>query len=759
MAKGLEILAEPERIGARFRYQWALLVALIAFLVILFRFFTLQVIRGDRYEKLATINHIGSERIPARRGMIKDRQGRILAKNIDTHHLSVIPHYLKDPEQELLLLRDLLAWTNEEYQSIKQRIAVASEREKQFNRIVIQRDLTATHCPFDHGVLELKEEVEFRWCAECGRRYESLSTDQQKCSHDKKKLTFSPDGMSAACQHCGTEYVRVSTCPHDHSVLRERTTNLVCPICQRRFDNQVAMIVANLHLLPGVYLNTEMRREYPFRNRVSHVLGYMNEANAEDMAKWPGMYRPGDFIGRTGIERAMEEVLRGKNGRDTFVKDQKGAQQESDELKAIVAELKGEPAVGGHHVWLTIDTELQRIVKDAFRYQKSGAVVAMDPMTGEVLAMYSKPGFDPNVWSGRLTGDVKKEYDNNYYAPMINKALTAYAPGSIFKPVTALAGLREGEVTAKSTVTCPGYYEFGGRRFRCHDRGGHGENIDLVASLMLSCDIYYYKLGEVLGMDRLESYSRDVFLLGQETGIELPERSGRVPSKEWYRKYAAIGWQPGFTLSVSVGQGALTTTPVQMARLYSALINGGFLYRPYIVRQLEDENGNITRRFRPEVQAELPFEAQQIRLIEEGLIAVVNNPEHGTAYSAHLEDVVMAGKTGTAEAKVMQKGVPDDVAAWYLQDHAWFVGYAPVTSPQIVVVVFVEHGGSGGKIAAPVAQRVIDQFFKKGLGTLPTSPHTQPDDESDAVHGAADIAEPLESPKTPSEIDSQDSPD
>lgn len=756
MAKGLEILAEPERIETRSNYQWALLFSLIAFLVILFRFFTLQVISGDKYQKLATINHIGSERIPARRGMIKDRQGRILAKNIDTHHLSVIPHYLKNPDEELLLLRDLLAWTNEEFDSIKHRISVASEREKQFNRIVIQRDLTAAHCPFDHGLLELREEVEFRWCAECGRRYESLLPDQQKCSHDKKKLTFAADGMSAACQHCGTEYVRVSTCPHDHNVLRERTTNLVCPICKRNFDNQVAMIVANLHLLPGVYLNTEMRREYPYRNRVSHVLGYMNEVNADDMEMWPGVYRPGDFIGRTGIERAMEDVLRGKNGRDTFVKDQRGAQQESEELKAIVAELKGQPAIGGDHVWLTIDTELQRIVKDAFRYQKSGAVVAMDPMTGEVLAMYSKPGFDPNVWSGRLTGDVKKEYDNNYYAPLINKALTAYAPGSIFKPVTALAGLREGEVTHKSAVTCPGYYEFGGRRFRCHNRGGHGENIDLVASLMLSCDIYYYKLGEVLGMDRLERYARDVFLLGHETGIELPERSGRVPSKEWYRKYAAIGWQPGFTLSVSVGQGALTTTPVQMARMYSALVNGGVLYRPYIVRQLEDENGNITRRFRPEVQAQLPFDEQQIRLIEEGLIAVVNDPENGTAYSARLEDVVMAGKTGTAEAKVLQKGVPDDVAAWYLQDHAWFVGYAPVTSPQIVVVVFVEHGGGGGKVAAPVAQRVIDQFFKKGLGTLPTNHRVQEGDHAEHDHSDAGVPERVDTSEQPPNVDSLD---
>lgn len=703
------------------QYLWAVAFSGILALVLVGRFFQLQVVKGGEYERLAQINYISDERVPARRGVIKDRQGRVVARNIDAHHLTITPHYLKEPEKTLPLLRELLGLTNTEYASLQQRIEEGSVKEKRFNPISVARDLVAGSCPFDSAELKLVDEVPHLWCPECGGVWHELPAGAQKCPNDKRPLKPGGAGHALHCSACGSSWLppgeHAARCPVDGATLERPTTNLQCPMCKRRFNSEQAIITANLHRLPGVRLVTEMRREYPYRYRLSHVLGYMNEVNREDMEKWPGAYRPGDWIGRTGIERAMEEALRGQSGEEVSVRDSRGASQDPELLKKLFRGLGGTKAVPGQTVVLTLDVELQGIIKDAMRYHRSGAVVVMEAATGEVLALYSKPSFDPNIWSGRLTREAKREVDENPYGPLYDKALTAYAPGSIFKVVTSLAALDTGVVAPSWHTTCPGFYTFGGRRFRCHARGGHGGDIALEEALMLSCDVYYYQVGELMGMDVLSRYSHEVFRLGEPTGIELNERVGRVPTKEWHRQQP-LGWQPGFTLSVSVGQGSLLTTPLQMARVYAAIANGGKVMRARIVKRLEDAGGNVTRTFQPEVERTLPFSEQHLAAVRRGLERVVNDPDRGTARSARLENVIFAGKTGTAEAPQSRKGASEEVAEWLKQDHAWFAAYAPIEDPQIVVVVFVEHGGSGGQMAAPVAQHVIDQYFRRGLGKV-----------------------------------------
>lgn len=714
-----------ERTEYGVQYRWAVFFAFVMSLVLIGRFFQLQVVKGGEYERLAQINYISDERVPARRGLIKDRQGRVLARNIDAHHLVVTPHYVKEPEKVLPLLRELLGLTNAEYGALQQRLEEGSAKEKRFNPITVARDLVAANCPFDSAELQLTEEVPHSFCPECGGVWHELPDGVRKCPNDKKTLVPDASGAALSCATCGTSWLRhvdgEGHCPLDGTTLERRTTNLQCSVCKRRFNNEQAIVSANLHRLPGVRLVTEMRREYPYRYRMSHVLGYMNEVNREDLDAFPGVYRPGDWIGRTGIERAMEEALRGQSGEEVSVRDSRGAAQDPEVLKKLFRGLGGTKAVPGQTVVLTLDAELQGIIKDAMRYHRSGAVVVLEPQTGEILGLYSKPSFDPNIWSGRLTREAKREVDENPYGPMYDKALNAFAPGSIYKVVTALAALDAGVVTPTWATTCPGYYRFGGRPFRCHARSGHGTDIALEESLMLSCDVYYYQVGEMMGMDVLERYSRDVFRLGEHTGVELFERLGRVPAKEWHRKQRT-GWQPGFTLSMSVGQGALLVTPLQMARIYGALSNGGKMMRAHIVKRLEDADGNVTRTFQPEVERTLPFSQAHMDAVRRGLYRVVNDLDRGTARTSRLESLIFAGKTGTAEAKQSRKGASEEVADWLEMDHAWFAAYAPAEDAQVVVIVFIEHGGSGGQMAAPVAQHVIDQYFRRGLGKAPKLP-------------------------------------
>ncbi len=727
-------------------YLWAVIIATLLSLLLVVRFFEIQIIKGRDHEQRARIDHITRERIMPRRGRLLDREGRPLAYNISEHNLAVIPHFLDRYPETLPRLRQLLGLTDIEYGRIAQRVQRAMTPNRRHHRLTILRDLVSNRCPHDNTALETGQDpAPLLWCSACGGRFEERPERAQRCKYDGRPLELSREGRVARCPLCETTYVATPVCPEDGAPLDIRPTTLNCPRCKRSFEDQVAIVKSHLHELPGLSVVTSIKRNYPEGFRMSHLLGYLNQVNPRDLERFPNRYRHDDLIGRAGLERALEgdpthpfePNLRGIPGEDVFFRDERGMRQRIAEHARVAANLRSTPAVQGDDVWLTIDLGVQRIVEQAMRRHPnpSGAAVVVDVHTGRILASYSRPEFDPNVWSGRLTREAKEEYDNNPYSPMMNKALSAFPPGSVWKVVTALAALNEGLVDHETTIDCPGHYDFAGRRFRCHDRSGHGE-IAMVEAIKHSCDVYFYHLGEMLGMDILERYSSEVFGLGKPTGIEVGERTGQVPSKDWHRSRSG-GWQPGIVLSTAVGQGGVLATPLQIARLFAALANGGRVLKTRLVLQTTDQQGKVRRRFMPEVERLIGLPAEKLDLVHQGLVATVEDDD-GSGRLARLPHVRIAGKTGTAEAPRVLQGVSEELARWLLRDHAWFAAYAPAEQPQIAVVVFLEHGGWGGRNAAPIAGRIIDEFFRQGYGQLPTpeapAPSASPDEDLDGIH-------------------------
>jgi penicillin-binding protein 2 len=493
----------------------------------------------------------------------------------------------------------------------------------------------------------------------------------------------------------------------------------------------LALVETNRRELLGVSVEATSHRTYPFGRLAGHLVGYMNEINERELGeRAKENYRPGDYVGRYGMERAYEPRLRGFPGLESVVVDAVGMRRD---LRALVAAGGAAPdpvlaefseaefrreAVPGKNLVLTMDMKLQRIMQRAMRNHKSGALVALEPSTGRLLGMYSKPTFGPNAWTGRLSKAEKDEVDENPFKPMINKAVWSYFPGSVYKIVTALAALEEEVVSPEEEIDCPGYYKFGKRVFRCWERGGHGL-MNIESALQHSCDVWFYVAGERLGIDRLARYAKAMGF-GVKSGLDLNGASaGLVPTRAWHSKHSSDGFQHGFTLNTAVGQGDTRATPLQTALAYAALANGGTLYYPQAMERIETADGRSLIEFKPRVRRQLGFAAENLRIVNDGLIASVHE-EGGTSYESRLDHLRVAGKTGTAQVRGLRSRVQvDEDQRFRLRDHAWYVGYAPADSPQIVVVAFLEHGGSGGKHAAPVALEVIDRYFRDVLGVVP----------------------------------------
>ena len=534
----------------------------------------------------------------------------------------------------------------------------------------------------------------------------------------------------ATCKRSGRRFTTGLTCPGGEKELIPNLKNLRDAKTGEVFSNQVAAIRARLHDMPGVQIKTDFRRYYPNHYEAAHLLGYMNRVTAKERERWRGMYALNDVIGRTGVEQALEHTLRGEAGRALHVRDAKGHRSETQAIEELAGGQAFERAVAGKDVWLTIDIALQAEVRKAFRYYKSGAAIVIKPNTGEVLALYSKPGFDSNIWSGRLTKEEWDSTTSNPYTPLINKAVTPYAPGSVYKIVTSAAALADGIATPETTIDCPGHYDFGGRRFHCHNRSGHGP-VNLTAALKLSCDVYFYRIGEMLGMDRLAEFGRR-FGFGQPTGLPTKERTGRVPTRQWHADHTSLGWQPGFTLSTAIGQGSLTASPAQVARSFAALVNGGDLVRLRLIDRLVDEEGRVAMSERREVSGTLDVAARDLDLIRVGLDEVVNDPD-GTGHDLMLTEFSMSGKTGTAEAAQVRAGASEALARWLTEDHAWFTSYAPSHDAQVIIVVFVEHGGSGSKHAGPIAKRIT--LATEKLGYLAGAVELETEIDADDPYG------------------------
>jgi penicillin-binding protein 2 len=703
-----------QRFEYRTQARWARLVFGVLFLIIGGRFFHLQIIKGHEFERLSQVDQIRPARIKARRGAIFDRAKRKLASNLTNHKLFVIPGRIKDPVQTVRILGNLLHLPDKEKSHLLSKMQDAKGTDR-FERVYLSRDLNGERCPEDGNELELQNSAhKHYWCPDCGRSFEIWDRGESKCSLDNHRLKVRGEGRIAHCTKCGMEYLRESICPYDSEPLKEGTASLRCRICGQLYSDEVAMVNARRDELPGVYITTGLRRDYPYGSLASIIVGYVNEANAKEVHSEPEIYRPGDHIGRRGVERALESDLRGQNGEYMYLRRKENVTTNDTEIIEFLQSYNATPATNGNDIYLTIDLDIQKVLEDALAPYPAAAAVVIHPGTGAIMGMYSRPTFNANHWSNSMTRETKLTYDENPYAPMMDRTSSSYPPGSVYKVITALAALDLGIAAPEDLLECPGYYEFAGRRFRCHKRSGHGP-MNLHDAIVRSCDVYFYRVAELIGMNRLHDYAKDIFMMGIGTGIETGESQGWIPSREEYFKgRPETPFMPGWTLSTGIGQGNVLLTPLQVAQLYATVANDGNIPRLYLIDRILDEEGSIVRKTQPEMLGTLPFSKEYMDNIKHALYDVVHH-EDGTGKLAMLDEIIVAGKTGTSEAKEYRKGASPVLKEWLKRDHAWFAGYAPATRPEVVVVVLLEHGGSGGKEAAPLFRRIVGKIFDRRL--------------------------------------------
>lgn len=473
----------------------------------------------------------------------------------------------------------------------------------------------------------------------------------------------------------------------------------------------LAVIEAHQFDLPGIYIDIEPSRNYIHKKTAAHLIGYLGEINKDelDSGKFPNV-RSGDSIGRYGVEKSFEADLQGKRG---------GHQLEVDVNGRVIKILKTVEPVSGNDLVMTIDLPLQQKAEGLLG-ENDGAVVALDPSNGDVLVMASSPSFDQNDFIGGISSKKWQVLRDDPGRPMNNKAIQAeYPPASTYKIITALAGLEEKVIDRNSTFFCPGFYKFGNRRYHCWSKYGHG-TINVVDAIAQSCDVFFYQTGEKLGVDALAKYAQGSGL-GRLTGIRLAhERPGLIPTSAWKKQRFKEPWQAGETLSISIGQGFNLVTPLQMAVFISAVGNNGTLYRPRLVKSVQDAKGQVIREIEPEITGGLPASKKNLAIVRQGLLEVVHG-NRGTARQIRLPDVQIAGKTGTAQVFSRKAGEKFDNKKLKrtLQDHAWFVCYAPAQDPKIAIAVIIEHGEHGASAAAPVAQELIHAYF--GDPEVPTA--------------------------------------
>jgi len=587
------------------RYKPFLIIAFIGFLVLSLRAWHLQIIKGEEFSRLSKHNRIRIREIPASRGMILDRKGKILVDNRPSFEVLLVPEDIVDMEKIAEFLHGMLKIPPEEMQ---QRLAAKKHRPP-FKPIRIQSDISRLH-------LALLE-------------------------------TY-------------------------------------------RLD------------LPGLVVDVAPRRAYTCGNVGSHLLGYLGEIDRRELkASRFREYKMGDFIGKYGIEKKWETFLKGIDG---------GRQVEVDALGRELKVLQRVEPHPGNNVFLTLDLDLQRTCETALQ-GKEGAIVAMNPQDGKILAMVSHPAFDPSIFASGINHDDWESLVRNPFYPLQNRAIQGqYAPGSVFKMITAAAGLEEGVISPQEILSCTGSYRFGNRTYRCWRKSGHGK-VKLHRAIVESCDVFFYQVGQRLGVDTLAKYAEG-FGLGKPTGISLgDEKPGLIPTSDWKEKVYNEAWYEGETLSCAIGQGYVLVTPLQLLNVISAIANGGILYLPQIVERVETTSGRAVKSYPPIAMGKIPLSPENLAIIREALSGVVNEAR-GTGRSARLKGATVSGKTGTAQVISLREEVEKEKDVPYEhRDHAWFVAYAPQENPIISVVVLVEHGGHGASAAAPLAREVIGKYL------------------------------------------------
>jgi penicillin-binding protein 2 len=589
----------------------------VILLMLVGRLFFLQVVKGDYYVGISEENRIRLLNLPASRGQITDREGRIIAASRPSYTAFLIPYQVMEalPQRNSTLPEQSMA-------SLTHKLAVSLELDSSY----------------------LEQKLKSGWWT----GYEPIKL--------KKDIDF----------------------------------QTVCIIEEQNED------------LPGVIYQVEPTRKYLEAGWVGHVVGYVNELSKKELNQASSQqgFRLGGVIGRKGLEKQYDDMLRGSDGTTFLEVTARG------KILGPLREKEPDPPINGWDLGLTIDLDLQATAESALVDFQSGAVVALDPHGGGILALVSKPGVDANLFTGSMSPEQWNDILQDPLHPLLTRPIQAtYPPGSTLKLLTAAIALETGLATENTTFApCDGSFTFGKREFRCWQPAGHGR-LNLKDAIIQSCDIYFYQLGLKVGLEKWSRYAR-LCGFGQRTGVDLPdEAKGFVPDLDYYRrKYGKGDWVKGLVINLSIGQGEVLVTPLQLAVFYAGLATDGRLMRPYLVAKRVTSDGRILSS-QPEVTGYLPFSPSTLHILQEAMTGAVNDP-HGTGSLAKIPDITVGGKTGTAQNP-------------HGQDHAWFVGYAPASDPRIVVAVLVENVGHGGTFAAPVARAVMERYLK---GAPPAAP-------------------------------------
>ena len=460
---------------------------------------------------------------------------------------------------------------------------------------------------------------------------------------------------------------------------------------------EVAVVEAHQEDLPGVIVEPVHRRHYPYGGLASHQMGYIGKISQAQRKQEQTAI--GLLVGQGGLEKTYDKLLRGVSGRRMIQVNAAGMK---------VKDLGIEDPKPGTDIYLTIDLDVQQAAEEALG-ARAGAVVAMDPGTGEIIALTSHPNYDPNLFPRGIAPKDWVRLSNDPSHPLYNRAIqSVYPPGSTFKVIVSLAGLDSGLIKLDDKVTCTGSIKSGKKSFRCWKKAGHGA-LTFHRGLVESCDVYFYTMGDRIGFDRVAQYARNMGL-GSITGVPLTdEKAGLIPTVAWKKEKVGEPWYPADNYINSIGQGFVLVSPIQACQMIGAIANGGLFYKPYLLKQTRDRETGVVKKTRPDRKGRIILDSAALEEVRKALFGVVNEPG-GTAHGAATPLATVAGKTGTAQ--VIAQKIPGQKLFGKQQDHAWFIAYAPAEKPQIAVAVLVEHGGHGGAAAAPIAKKVIEEYLK-----------------------------------------------
>lgn len=514
------------------------------------------------------------------------------------------------------------------------------------------------------------------------------------------------------------------------------------PVLEDQGRDRAALVEQASFRLPGVEVRHEPYRYYPQGGLGAHLLGYMSQMTADEYQRLESQgYEASELVGRYGLELEWENYLRGKKGIERFAVDARGQRLDDATAADLITGNRVVEPVAGYNVVLTLDADLQRLAEKAVATHAAAAAVVVEVKTGRILALVSRPAFDPNVMTGRLTRAEETLLLSDPRKPFIDKTLRAqYPPGSVFKFVTAVAALEDGQALEDEPMTCTGNYKLSGTTFDC--TSSHGK-LDLLGAIQKSCNVYFWHLAERVGLDRIAEVAR-AYGFGAPTGLGLNgDGPGRIPTKAWYEQRTR--YKIGYAINAATGQGDVEVTPVQVAMAYAALANGGTLYVPQVVERVEGADGRVVVQYEPKVARQVGTSPAILDVIRRGMWKVVNEPG-GTAYDTSrsaLGEIV--GKTGTAEVRSRSRRERLEerkLDGWHPgRDHAWFAGWAPAHDPEIALVVLIEHGGAGGKIAGPVGKALVEGWWTvvkgKSKATVDAAAPVQAPVADEAEHGHA----------------------